>query len=411
MTRPTNIDLADVNKRNASDSSQCMIDATPVLQAYASHRARQWAARPAAAFQERLLVRLARAAVATKFGRQHDFESIGSVEDFQTRVPIRTYELFWEGFWRERFPRLRDVTWPGTIPFFAQTSGATAGATRFIPVTGAMNRANRKAALDVLCHHVLNRPHSRILGGTNFILDGGSTLVERLPGIQTGDLSEIAAATVPRWARAHCFPLQTLAAGSDREKKLASLARLSLRLDIRSVSGTPSLLLCFFHRALALLGGADRRLCAAYPHLELIVRGGVGFAPYESQFRDLLRGSHAETREVYLADEGFIAIADRGAGEGLRLNLDHGIFFEFVPVEELTADRPTRHWVNTIETGINYAIVVTTCAGLWAYLLGDTVRFIERRSPRLVVSGRATDMAMVGNSCGGIDRGGRRATG
>jgi hypothetical protein len=125
-----------------------------------------------------------------------------------------------------------------------------------------------------------------------------------------------------------------------------------------------------------------------YPNLELVAHGGVNFAPYRKQFEELLEGSRAETREVYPASEGFVAVADRGPDEGLRLILDNGIFFEFVPVEELGRPGPTRHWIRNAETGVNYAIVLSTCAGLWSYILGDTVRFIELRPPRILVTGR-----------------------
>jgi hypothetical protein len=166
------------------------------------------------------------------------------------------------------------------------------------------------------------------------------------------------------------------------------LAEAALGLDIRSVSGTPSWLLILFDRMAALRGAKRLALREFWPNLELIVHGGVHFGPYKSQFDALLAGSHAETRESYAASEGFVAIQDRGPGEGMRLNLDTGLFYEFVPVEELGTAAPTRHWIGDAETGVNYAIAVTSCAGLWAYLVGDTVRLISRDPPRLHVTGR-----------------------
>jgi hypothetical protein len=132
------------------------------------------------------------------------------------------------------------------------------------------------------------------------------------------------------------------------------------------------------------------RLVDFYPNLELLVHGGVSFAPYRARFDALLAGSHAETREVYPASEGFIALADRGPGEGLRLLTDNGLFLEFVPLEELDAASPTRHWLETAETGVNYALVLTSCAGLWSYIIGDTVRFVEKSPPRILVTGRTS---------------------
>ncbi len=127
-----------------------------------------------------------------------------------------------------------------------------------------------------------------------------------------------------------------------------------------------------------------------WPNLELLVHGGVNFAPYRSLFRDWLEGSHAETREVYAASEGFLAVADRGEGEGLRLSLDAGLFHEFVPLEELGSENPTRHWIGTVERDVNYAVVVSSCAGLWGYILGDTVRFVDLDPPRILVTGRVS---------------------
>ena len=212
-------------------------------------------------------------------------------------------------------------------------------------------------------------------------------LIERAPGVHIGDLSGIAAARVPRWARPWYFPPRDLALISEWEDKVERLAGLSLGHDIRSVSGTPSWLLIFFDRLIELAGGG-RRLIDIYPDLELIVHGGVNFAPYQRRFEAMLEGGHAELREAYAASEGFIAVADRHYGEGLRLNLDSGLFMEFVPVDELETHNPRRHWLANVEIDVNYAIALTTCAGLWAYLVGDTVRFVERDPPRILVTGR-----------------------
>lgn len=156
------------------------------------------------------------------------------------------------------------------------------------------------------------------------------------------------------------------------------------------ISGVPSWMLIFFERLFALRPDAEKLIKNFYPKLEMLVHGGVSFAPYHAQFKQLLAGSTAELREVYPASEGFIATADRGFGEGLRLNLDHGIFYEFVPVDELSSATPTRHWIDTVECDCNYAIVLTTCAGLWSYVIGDTVRFIERNPARILVTGRTS---------------------
>ncbi len=149
-------------------------------------------------------------------------------------------------------------------------------------------------------------------------------------------------------------------------------------------------MLLFLDKLAALRPEAGRRLAGLYPDLELFVHGGVNFAPYRSIFAEWLKGSHAETREVYPASEGFIAAADRREGEGLRMIVDNGLFYEFVPVEELDGAAPTRHWLANAETGVNYALVLSTCAGLWSYVIGDTVRFVDRDPPRILITGRTS---------------------
>ncbi len=155
------------------------------------------------------------------------------------------------------------------------------------------------------------------------------------------------------------------------------------------LSGVPSWMLIFFKKLWELRPDTQGTL-GAYRNFEMLVHGGVNFAPYLEQFKAILAGSKTELREVYPASEGFVAVADRGSGEGLRAILDHGIFFEFVPVEELSGTSPTRHWIGTVQPEVNYAIVLTTCAGLWSYVLGDTVRFVDVKTPRLLVTGRTS---------------------
>ncbi len=369
-----------------------MLDVTPILKLYAWRRSRQLARLDPVAAQERELLQLIAAARDTRFGKDHDFRAIGSAREFQARVPLRNYEAFWQDYWQPSFPRLVDCTWPGTIPFFALTSGTTSAVTKSIPCSHQMNKANERAALDLLVHHLTNRPRSRLLGGRNFMLGGSTALTELAPGIYSGDLSSIAAKVIPWWARLRYLQPRELETSADWETKIGKLAAASLAADIRSISGTPSWLLVFFDKLMQLSGAAERRLANFYPNLELLVHGAVNFAPYRKTFEALLEGSHAETREVYAASEGFVAIADRGDGEGMRLVADNGLFFEFVPLEELDAPRPTRHWLKDAQPGVNYALVVSSCAGLWAYVLGDTVRFVDLAPPRILITGRTSYM-------------------
>lgn len=367
-----------------------MLDATPLLRLYARRRLRTLAAQAPVATQRRQLLGLVRRAANTRFGRDHGFAGIRSVEAFQAQVPLRRYEDLWRAYWQPAFPRVRNATWPGTIPFFAVTSGTTTGVTKYIPVTRPMVAGNRQGGTDLLVFHLASQPGSRVLGGYNFMLGGSAALEQSAPGVWTGDLSGIVARTMPWWARMRYFPPRRLETMADWEEKIAAFAERAAHLDLRTIGGVPSWMLIFFDALARLRPDRGKALAAHFPNLELLVHGGVSFAPYRALFAELLSGSRAETREVYAASEGFLAVADRGDGEGMRLMLDTGLFFEFVPVEELDAARPTRHWAATIETGVNYAIVLSTCAGVWASVVGDTVRFVDTRPPRLLVSGRTS---------------------
>lgn len=364
-----------------------MIDTTPLLRLYTRFRSRQLARENAPALQEQVLKRLIARAAATRFGRDHEFAHLRDADDFAAAVPLRRYEDFWSAYWQPRFPNLIECSWPGRVRFFAMSSGTSSGATKFIPVTPEILRANRRAGFDLMVHHLQERPQSRVFAGRNLLLGGSTLLTLRAPGVRSGDLSGIAAATLPAWARPFTYPPAEIARLSDWAEKMARLAERA-PTDIRSIAGIPSWMLLFFDELVRRHPGRGERLTDFFPALELVVHGGVNFAPYRPRFAEWLEGSHAETREVYAASEGFIGAADRGPGEGLRVILDNGIFYEFVPVAEITATAPRRHRIDEIETGVDYAPALTTCAGLWAYLLGDTVRFVSRDPPRLLVTGR-----------------------
>ena len=365
-----------------------MIDATPLLKIYAARRLRALRAEDPAASQARQLNSLMRRAAQTKFGRDHNFASLRDVAGYQAAVPLRRHESMWREYWQPAFPVLDDCSWPGRIPLFALSSGTSQGTSKNIPCTQEMNRANSRAGMDLLVHHLADHPNSHVMGGKIFLLGGSTGLTQLADGVYGGDLSGIAASHTPVWARRFRFPPPELALIEDWEQKIAVLSKAVLDQDIRVIAGTPSWLLIFFEHLFAVRPAMAPRLKSFFPNLELLVHGGVNFAPYRPQFDALLEDSKAETRESYAASEGFIAVADRGPGEGMRLITDNGIFYEFIPVPELDSAKPVRHWTANLETGVDYAIALTTCAGLWSYLLGDTVRFVDRAPPRLVITGR-----------------------
>ena len=367
-----------------------MLNFTPALSLFAKYRYNKIISLDPAKTQEEQLLKLLKKAQNTKFGIEHQFASINSVEDYQKKVRLRTYEDFWSEYWKDAFPILDNLTWPGLIPYFPVTSGTTSGTTKYIPLTKEMNASNVKAGLDLLIYHVINHPTSKLFSGKSFVLGGSTDLVKEAEGVYSGDLSGIVTKTRPSWVAPFYFPSEEIAFIKDWEVKIDKMARLSLQTKITLLSGVPSWLLILINKLFEIKNDQSGRIASIYPDLEMIVHGGVNFKPYEKQFSSLLEGSKTTLREVYPASEGFIAIADRGSGEGLRMNLDNGIFYEFVPLEELGSPNPTRHWIGNVETDVNYAIVLTTCAGLWSYIIGDTVKFIERNPARLLVTGRTS---------------------
>ncbi|AGA25978.1 GH3 family domain-containing protein [Singulisphaera acidiphila] len=351
----------------------------------ARRRVQQLESAHATLVQERMLMRLVGKAKGTRFGRDHRFGSIRSVADFQDAVPLRSYEDLWRQYLRDQYPIFDNLTWPGRIPYLALTSGTTQGATKYIPVSRAMLASNLIGARTMVSYHLTHLPESRLFHGRLFFLGGSSDLEQPAPGVRQGDLSGIASKEVSELLRPYTFPPLELALEPDWDRKLALLAERSFREPITLVGGVPSWLLALFQRLLDLSGKAT--IAEVWPRLEVVVHGGVKFDPYREAFAKVLGSPKIRLQETYPCSEGFIAFGDPATGH-LRLLFDHGIFYEFVPVDELESDRPTRHWLGNVQVGINYAIVVSTCAGMWSHLIGDTVRFESVDPPLLTFTGR-----------------------
>ncbi len=367
-----------------------MVNATPLLRLFAKYRISQLARQDPVAIQEQQLRSLVARGASTRFGAEHGFAGIRTVEDFQSAVPLRKYDDFWNTYWKDAFPVYESLTWPGRVNAFTWSSGTTTGKRKYLPYTKAFAKSYAKAGTDLLVHHVANRPHSQVLGGKSFMLSGCTAFSHEPPGGIIGEISSFSAVNLPIWARPFYFPPKDLSDISDWVVRAEKIAQAIDGQDIRTIGGMPSWLLIFFEKFTKRFGTTEGLITKLFPNLELFVHGGVKFDPYLKQYQHLLKGGHSEFREIYPASEGFFAVADRGYGEGMRLVLDHDIFYEFVPVEELGTPNPTRHWVKNIETGVNYAIILTTAAGVWSYVIGDTVRFVDTRPPRLLVTGRTS---------------------
>jgi hypothetical protein len=360
-----------------------------LLEWSAAHRRRQLerASREAAAIQEATLVRLVAAARDTEFGLAHGFGDIRSVSDYQGRVPVREHPYFrplWErAVWGEE-----NVTWPGRCRDWVKTAGTTAGG-KMIPVTREAFRSHRRGGWDALLM-AIERVGARQLMGGPLLLLGGTTAPHPVgAGGRIGDLSGFAVRHLPPGLRQLYSPGSRVAAISGWEERIEAVATLASHQDLRLLVGMPSWLVVFFEhvaRQRRAVGRPLRHLGECWPNLRVLIHGGVAFAPYASVFDEWM-GHPLERVEVYPASEGFVAVQTEPSG-GLTLMPDYGIFYEFVPVEDLGTDRPRRHTVADVELNRQYAVVLTTPAGLWAYVLGDTVRFTARDPLRLQVTGR-----------------------
>ncbi len=353
--------------------------------AYARRRTRSLAQADPVEVQRRTLLDLLKRATETRFGRDHGFASIATVEQFQAAVPIRTYEDLWNAYLKDHYPTFDDLTWPGRIPYFALTSGTTQGATKYIPVTREMIASNTKAGKTLVAFHMKARPTSRLFHGRLFFLGGSADLERPAPGVRQGDLSGIAAEELNGLLRPYTFPPLDVALESNWDKKLALLAERSLNERITMVAGVPSWLLALFQRLFDLSGKST--IAEVWPDLEVVSHGGVKFDPYRHAFEEVLGSKSIRFQETYPCSEGFIAFGDPDT-DLLRLLFDHGIFYEFIRADEVGTPSPTRYWLGDVQVGVNYAIIVSTCAGMWSHLIGDTVRFESLSPPLLSFTGR-----------------------
>ncbi|HEV3385877.1 MAG TPA: GH3 auxin-responsive promoter family protein [Gemmata sp.] len=359
--------------------------ADAVLLRYSHHRVAELDNMDAAKVQHNTLLKLVHHARNTKFGYDHDFSRISSVADYQARVRIREYEWYWNSYWKDAYPNLDNVTWPGKIPYYALSSGTTSGVTKYIPVSWEMVQSNKKTAFTTIALFRHANPNAKLFTGKFFFLGGCTDLRKHPDGSLAGDLSAIAATEVQEFLRPYVFPPLSVSLLTNWEEKLARFTELSVREPITALSGVPSWMLALFDRIKRYTG--KKTIAEVWPKLRLIIHGGTKFDPYRELFRKEIGSDEVKYCEVYPCSEGFVATEDPRYGL-LRVVPDHNIFFEFVPVEELGNDRPTRHTLADVELGVQYAVVITSCAGVWSYIVGDTVAFESKNPPLLRFTGR-----------------------
>ncbi|MBA4191212.1 MAG: GH3 auxin-responsive promoter [Planctomycetaceae bacterium] len=359
--------------------------ADSVLLRYAHNRTVALDRMDAGQVQHDTLMSLVRRAKNTRFGRDHDFSRIYSLADYQARVPVREYEFFWNNYWKDAYPRLDDVTWPGKIPYYALSSGTTSGATKYIPITWEMVRSNKKTAFTTLALFRHAHPEAKLFNGKFFFLGGSTELRQQPDGSLAGDLSGISARELLELLRPYIFPPFEYTKISDWKEKMTKFAELSATEPITAISGIPAWMQRLFDCVKQVSG--KKTISEVWPDLRLVVHGGTKFDPYRDMFTKEMGSDLVKFCEVYPASEGFVATEDPRYGM-LRVVPDHDVFFEFVPVEDLGKDRPARHTLANVELGVQYAVVITSCAGVWSYLVGDTVAFESRTPPLIRFTGR-----------------------
>ena len=337
----------------------------------------------ALADQEKIFRQLLTRAGNTAFGRDHRFSEIRTYADFTRAVPLRDYEDLKP--YIERVKRGEpDILWPGRPAYFAKTSGTTSGA-KYIPMSRESTPLHFGTARDAVFNYFARTGRGRWLDGKLIFLSGSPEL-EEVAGVPTGRLSGISNHLVPAWLRTNQMPSWKTNCIEDWESKLDHIVEETVNADMRLISGIPPWVQMYYERLLERTG--KRTVLEIFPDYSVFVYGGVNFEPYRAKLEALVGGS-IDTVETYPASEGFIAFQDTfPASGGLLLNTDAGMFFEFIPADEIFNENPSRLQLKDVEPGVNYALVMNTNAGLWGYSIGDTVQFVSKNPYRLVVSGR-----------------------
>jgi hypothetical protein len=348
--------------------------------AYIASQTRQWSMQPGK-FQMQILHQLVEHGKATAFGKDHDFASIRTYDDFKKHVPIRDYELL-----KSYFDRVvkgeADVLWKGKPLYLAKTSGTTSG-TKYIPITRDSVPYHFNNSRNAVLSYVHETGNASFLDGGLIFLSGSPELDEKA-GIKVGRLSGIANHHVPSYLRTNQKPSYKTNCIDDWEEKLDRIIDETLKENMTLISGIPPWAQMYFDRIQARTG---KKIKDVFPNFSMFVYGGVNFEPYRAKLFDSI-GKKVDSIETYPASEGFIAYQDSQVEPGLLLQLNSGIFYEFVPAEEYFNDNPRRLSIEEVELGKNYALIINSNAGLWGYSIGDTVKFVSKNPYRLIVSGR-----------------------
>jgi hypothetical protein len=336
--------------------------------------------------QKEELRRLLEAAKNTSFGKEQDFKSIKGYRDFAERVAVQDYEGL-----RPFVERLRqgesNLLWPGDIKWFAKSSGTTSTKSKFIPVTKeTLEDCHFRGGKDVLALYLQNNPDSDMFSGKCLTLGGSHQINNFSNESYYGDLSAILIENLPFWTHFARTPEQSIALMDEWEAKLEKITETTIKDNVTSLAGVPSWFLVLIKHLLKQTGKSN--LLEIWPNLELFMHGGINFTPYRKQYKELIPTDKMNYLETYNASEGFFGIQDDLQDPGMLLMLDYGVFYEFIPLNQITNSHPDARTIENVEMGVDYAMVISTNSGLWRYMIGDTIRFTSLRPHKIVITGR-----------------------
>tara|TARA_R110002126_G_scaffold46194_8_gene130256 strand:- start:5114 stop:6628 length:1515 start_codon:yes stop_codon:yes gene_type:complete len=335
--------------------------------------------------QNELLLSLIDFAKHTEIGKQYDFSTMKDYKTFAERVPIKNYDG-----WQDCIERSRrgenNIFWPTPIRWFAKSSGTTRAKSKFIPVSEeSLEDCHYAASKDLLCMYLNNNEDSQLFTGKSLRL-GGSKELYKENGTVFGDLSAILIDNMPFWAEFSSTPSSKVSLMNDWEHKMQAIVNETINENVTSLAGVPSWMLVLLNNVLETTG--KQNLHDIWPNLEAYFHGGVSFSPYQDQYEKILPKKDFKYYEIYNASEGFFAIQDQNNSDELLLMLDYGIFYEFIPMDIYATLEEQAILLSDVELNKNYAIIITTNAGLWRYKIGDTIRFTSLNPYRIKITGR-----------------------
>ncbi len=338
--------------------------------------------------QKEVFLNLIDSAKNTVYGKEHGFSDIKTIKDFQNQLPIVSYENFYP--YIERVMRgEQQVLWPSKIKWFAKSSGTTNSVSKFIPVsTEALEDCHYKGGKDLLSIYINNYPDTKMFSG-KYLAIGGSQQINPLDKNEesfSGDVSAVIMKNLPFWAQITRTPKLEIALMDNWEEKIEKIAQATVDENITTIAGVPTWTIFLLQRIVEMKGA--KHILEVWPNLELFVHGAVSFTPYRSVFRELIPSPHMHYLETYNATEGFFGIQDQKDSHEMLLMLDYGIFYEFIPSEHFNSENPHAVGLSEVQLHQNYAVVISTNAGLWRYKIGDTIKFTSLDPFRFVISGR-----------------------